>query len=478
MKKIIHHLLVLAIASGLLFPNGILKAQVTLSLGSVQACQGDTILVPVNATNLTDIGAITLYIGYDTAVLKYQGHVNTHPQFPGLMTNAVVTPYTQVNVAWSSLNPGNLPSGKLLDLKFIHKKDACPLIFHPGGELVTVGLIPVLFSTMNGMVNNLPPYIEVNPVNTTVHANQNAIFTVVASQVDHYQWQQFNGLAWSDLSNSALYQNVNGPQLTIVQTPFNLNNFKYRCKLTATGACQIYSIAATLTVIPGSSGLPEVFNLSGGGTYCEGYTPSGVDILLGGSELNVNYQLYKNNEPFGPVIPGTGSPLVWENVTAGLYSVNATNIFGTVNMNGTVSVDTFPLTEVNCPADTSVLNSSAPFELEGATPEGGQFSGPGVSGTTFSPEVAGIGNHIITYSFTNDYNCTYHCTFQITVTSPQIPGDANSDGVVNILDAVVTVAYIMGDNPEPFIFEAADVNGDGMINIQDVVLIVNIIMGQ
>ena len=58
-----------------------------------------------------------------------------------------------------------------------------------------------------------------------------------------------------------------------------------------------------------------------------------------------------------------------------------------------------------------------------------------------------------------------------------LPGDSNCDGVVNVIDAVTTVNYIMGANPEPFCFDNADVNGDGIINVIDVVGTVNIILG-
>ncbi|HHN48472.1 MAG TPA: hypothetical protein ENN08_06030, partial [Bacteroidales bacterium] len=450
----------------------------TLSLSSVTACSGDTVMVSLNATNLFNVGAITLYIGYDTAVLKYHGQANVHPNFPGLLTNAVTTPLPQVNVAWNSLNPGNLESGKLVDLKFIHKNNSSPVFFRPGGEIVTINLIPIMFSTEDGMVNQLPPYITAQPQNTIVHEGHNAIFTVVALQADNYQWQQFNGLVWTDLQNTAVYQNVNGPQLTIVGVSIGLNNYKYRCRLTATGMCQIYSNAALLNVIPGSSGLPTVYDLGGGGTYCEGLVPSGINITLSNSQINVNYQLYNGPAPHGPIVPGSGSAIMWDNVPAGLYMANATNIFGTVNMNGTVIVDEHPLPEIECPSDFNVLISSPPFPLEGATPTGGEYIGPGVAAGVFNPETAGLGIHEISYLYTDENNCTNICTFQITVISPFLTGDANGDGVVNILDAVVTVAFIMGNNPQPFIFEAADVNGDGMINIQDVVLIVNIIMGQ
>ena len=57
-------------------------------------------------------------------------------------------------------------------------------------------------------------------------------------------------------------------------------------------------------------------------------------------------------------------------------------------------------------------------------------------------------------------------------------GDVNDDGVVNVLDVVVTVNIILcpecpgGDDP------CADVNGDGAVNVLDVVLIVNIILSE
>jgi len=60
---------------------------------------------------------------------------------------------------------------------------------------------------------------------------------------------------------------------------------------------------------------------------------------------------------------------------------------------------------------------------------------------------------------------------------PIIPGDANCDDIVNILDVVVVINFIIGINPQPFCFENADVNNDGIINILDAIEIVNILLG-
>jgi len=66
--------------------------------------------------------------------------------------------------------------------------------------------------------------------------------------------------------------------------------------------------------------------------------------------------------------------------------------------------------EVNCPQDLQICELNQPIALTGATPEGGTWSGNGVSGNLFSPAVAGPGVHTITYSYGQG-----SCEFTITV---------------------------------------------------------------
>lgn len=63
-------------------------------------------------------------------------------------------------------------------------------------------------------------------------------------------------------------------------------------------------------------------------------------------------------------------------------------------------------------------------------------------------------------------------TFSIT----SLSGDANCDGVVNVLDIITMINYIMTFNPTPFCLANADVNGDGAVNVLDVIGTINIIM--
>ena len=72
------------------------------------------------------------------------------------------------------------------------------------------------------------------------------------------------------------------------------------------------------------------------------------------------------------------------------------------------------------------------------------------------------------------YYIYFSSTYQISV----ISGDVNEDEIVNIVDILLVVNYIMGniDFTETE-FQAANYNGDDVINILDIMMIVNYILG-
>ncbi|MBI9033521.1 MAG: S8 family serine peptidase [Bacteroidales bacterium] len=56
-------------------------------------------------------------------------------------------------------------------------------------------------------------------------------------------------------------------------------------------------------------------------------------------------------------------------------------------------------------------------------------------------------------------------------------GDANGDLSVNVLDITTIVSQMLGQSPEPFLFDAADVNYDNQINVLDIIGLVQLING-
>ncbi len=89
-----------------------------------------------------------------------------------------------------------------------------------------------------------------------------------------------------------------------------------------------------------------------------------------------------------------------------------------------------------------------------------------------------------TYTFSVSRLCYHEVVGEVVVDNDMVveivmdldflPGDANGDGLVNVLDIIAIGQYYTGDTPTDFCFHNADVNGDGEVNILDIIGIVNI----
>lgn len=124
------------------------------------------------------------------------------------------------------------------------------------------------------------------------------------------------------------------------------------------------TIAGTYTVVASNGGLgcqstmngsavisinplPDIFSLNEGDSYCSG--GAGIEIVLSGSEIGINYQLYFDSNTIGELIPGSGDELSFGLYTQeGDYTVTAINpiTLCSVQMNGTASVSILPLPQV------------------------------------------------------------------------------------------------------------------------------------
>ncbi|MES2702488.1 MAG: Ig-like domain-containing protein [Bacteroidota bacterium] len=89
---------------------------------------------------------------------------------------------------------------------------------------------------------------------------------------------------------------------------------------TTTSCTNSMSGTATIGVNP----LPNVFNVTGGGSYCSG--SAGVHVGLSYSTPGINYQLYLGSSAVGSPLAGNGAGLDFGFIsTAGTYTVFATN---------------------------------------------------------------------------------------------------------------------------------------------------------
>ncbi len=138
---------------------------------------------------------------------------------------------------------------------------------------------------------------------------------------------------------------------------------------------------------------------------------------------------------FSPEVAGAGTHTI---------TYTFTSEFGCV-ASADATIIVFALPEVTCPADTTVMLSHAAFQLAGATPEGGVYSGPGVDANgMFDAGVAEVGEHTITYTYTDpETGCTAECSFKITVLlDTSVPGDPSAAGITlypNPVRSVLTI---------------------------------------
>ena len=97
------------------------------------------------------------------------------------------------------------------------------------------------------------------------------------------------------------------------------------------------------------------------------------------------------------------------------YTATASNAAGcTKSSVVTITVNPLPVVGFSGLA-SSYCSTSGTVTLTG-NPSGGTFSGPGISGNSFDPAVAGVGGpYTITYTYTNGNGCTNVATQQVTV---------------------------------------------------------------
>ena len=134
---------------------------------------------------------------------------------------------------------------------------------------------------------------------------------------------------------------------------------------------------------------------------CEGNSVNFAD-LSGGVPITWDWTFEGGN----PATSTETNPMVTYDV-AGTYDVELTVHDGVETtstiMENYISVLEYPNTTL-APFDIACVQW-ADLELAGGLPEGGVYSGEFVENGIFHPATAGIGDHIIIYSYTNDAGC-------------------------------------------------------------------------
>ena len=129
----------------------------TAQIGKVYAKPGDTISVPVIASDLNNIGAMGFYINYDKNVLSYVGLVNINSEISSMIFNNDVSIIKSGWFSQNAITAVNADNTKLFDIKFVYRG---------GNSIISFDTATSIIGDIEG--KNLNP--QVNFMNGFVYA--------------------------------------------------------------------------------------------------------------------------------------------------------------------------------------------------------------------------------------------------------------------------------------------------------------------
>lgn len=237
----------------------------------------------------------------------------------------------------------------------------------------------------------------------------------------------------------------------VPQTDITINSLPYSLPATIAGSYVLtglkYNSDANTGVVDNGSvtvnTAPSIFNVTGGGQYCEG--GAGVPVNLDGSESGVTYTLYRNGNPTATSLSGTGAALSFGNQTvSGSYTVVATNATTgcsqTMAGNANVTMNPNPVFSISgsataiCDGDNFTLTTtfttvSTPYDIDiikdGSSVTGSPFnssSNPYVYNESLPWSGPGPSNSFTyTVTVTDNNGCSSSSSSPVTVNVYKIP---------------------------------------------------------
>ena len=224
----------------------------SIQLSDIQSCIGDTVISPISMSSINNVGAITLYISYDTTAVKFINMFNINPLASGVLYNDVKNANGQllgkIAISWVTSSGGvNFSQGIFSELKFKILNGNTNLLFTPACEIADYQSSILTVSFTNGSISvPLTPLVLVQPY-LCINSSQNAKITITSQNAIFHKWQIKSGGNWINLQNNSNFQGVETD--TLILNNFNLiaNNTLFRCELS--NECEtIYS--DSIAVIP------------------------------------------------------------------------------------------------------------------------------------------------------------------------------------------------------------------------------------
>jgi hypothetical protein len=275
---------------------------------------------------------------------------------------------------------------------------------------VTLTLTTTGNGTCNAVTDQVSIFYSASPTanagsDQTLCANNNtATLTATITVATGVQWSGGSG---TYLPNSAT------ANITYTPSASEISNGSVTLTVTTTGngTCNAVTDAVTIFYTPSPTvnagndisvcAENPVANLNGAFTIAGGAVWSGGSGIFSPSNTALNASYSPT-----PAEISSGSVLLTLTTTGnGTCSAVSDDVQITINPSPVAGFTSL---------SGNLCSGDSPVQLS-ATPAGGTFSGPGVSGMQFDPAAAGAGNHVLTYSVMNANGCTGTATITATV---------------------------------------------------------------
>lgn len=226
-----------------------------------------------------------------------------------------------------------------------------------------------------------------------------ALFRVIVSGTNlMFQWRK-NGDDLNGQDNDTLILN------NIVLSDSGV----YSCYISGLCGSPVLSQSATLTVNPDLLITQSPESVS----KC---LHDNVTLSTRALGINLIYQWRRN----GNDLPGQNNyDLMLNNILrsdSGMYNCYVTGFCGASQLSESAML-TVHYTEGYITGLNQIYCLNSPADTISGYPQGGTFSGLGISGNIFHPNISGLGAHQIYYNYTDSYSCSGSATSWVTVES-------------------------------------------------------------
>ncbi len=279
------------------------------------------------------------------------------------------------------------------------------------------GILSYIHFAPNGCVDTVHQFLTVlDTPNVSAGANQlivtgsNAnLMGTVSSGTGPYSY------AWSP-SSLLVDSTLLNPQTLPIN---NTTVFTLTVTNSTTGCSNSSSVTITVTGGILNSTIPITIDT----VICEGDSTQ-LNVLASGGSGSYTYAWSSGDTIQNPYVSPSSTQQ---------YIITIDDGTTTIQDSITITVNPLPVVGLNPFSDTCL--NEPPFLLTGGSPAGGIYSGTGVvNDTLFDPSIAGKGDHLITYTYTDSNGCSNDTSLILKVLqAPPVPTISQNGTQLNAL---------------------------------------------